>query len=151
MYGDFSLQKGNIRMPRKTPRKAMTRSKYKSVFRNATSAVKRLFTRGLSALEQPEPSVVVPQEPRKKSQPKAARVARRETDIPLDVLSGAYTPPMTSSKASFRSDGSDHQLDQEFAYGQDWKDEDQYTNKSGDPRIGTHRRTYEPEEARAEE
>ena len=136
------------------PRKTLMRSKYKSVFRDATSAVKRLFNRGLNALEQPEPSVVEPQEPRKKSQPKAARIARREADIPLDVLSGAYTPPMTSSKASFRSDGADHQLDQEFAFGRadnHWKDEDRYTNKSGDPRIGTHRRTYEPEEARPEE
>ena len=31
-----------------------------------------------------------------------------------------------------------------------WNDEDRLTNKSGDPRIGTHRRTYEPAEAGAE-
>ncbi len=31
-----------------------------------------------------------------------------------------------------------------------WNDEDLFTNKSGDPRIGTHRRTYEPAETRAE-
>jgi hypothetical protein len=64
-----------------------------------------------------------------------------------------YTPPLTSSKASFRSDGADHERDQELAMGvadERWNDEDRYTNKSGDPRIGTHRRTYEPAEAGAE-
>ena len=30
-----------------------------------------------------------------------------------------------------------------------WNDEDRFTNKSGDPRIGTHRRTYEPAEPNA--
>ena len=76
----------------------------------------------------------------------AAPPKKRQTDIPFEVLDAAYTPPLTSSKASFRSDGSDHQLDQEFSLGRtanDWNDEDRYTNKSGDPRIGTHGRTYE--------
>ena len=81
-----------------------------------------------------------------------ARVTRRETDIPLDVIGRTYTPPFTGGKAGFRSDGADHQNDQEFAYGvsdERWNDEDRLTNKSGDPRIGTHRRTYEPGESRA--
>lgn len=81
------------------------------------------------------------------------RVTRREADIPLDVLGRTYTPPFTGGKAGFRSDGSDHQNDQEFAYGvadERWNDEDRLTNKSGDPRIGTHRRTYEPGEERTE-
>ncbi|HYH06003.1 MAG TPA: hypothetical protein VEK11_02985 [Thermoanaerobaculia bacterium] len=84
---------------------------------------------------------------------KPGRVTRREADIPLDVLDRTYTPPFTGGKAGFRSDGSDHQNDQEFAYGvsdERWNDEDRLTNKSGDPRIGTHRRTYEPGEERAE-
>lgn len=82
-----------------------------------------------------------------------ARTTRRESDIPLDVLDRAYTPPATSAKASFRSDGSDHQSDQEFALGfsdERWNDEDHLTNKSGDPRIGTHGRAYEPGENRSE-
>ena len=29
-----------------------------------------------------------------------------------------------------------------------WNNEDHYTNKSGDPRIGTHGRAYEPGEKR---
>ncbi len=68
-------------------------------------------------------------------------------------MSLCVTPPLTSSKAGFRSDGADHQQDQEYAFGvadDRWNDEDRMTNKSGDPRIGTHRRTYEPEEARPE-
>jgi hypothetical protein len=42
------------------------------------------------------------------------------------------------------------QRDQESALGvadERWNDEDRLTNKSGDPRIGTHGRTYEPGEA----
>ena len=81
------------------------------------------------------------------------RAIRREADIPLDVLDRSYNPPMTSSKASFRSTGADHHSDQEYALGVSddrWNDEDRLTNKSGDPRIGTHRRSYEPGEARSE-
>jgi hypothetical protein len=71
----------------------------------------------------------------------------------MDVLDRSYSPPVTSSKASFRSDGADHQRDQEFAFtaaDDRWNDEDHYTNRSGDPRIGTHGRTYEPDDNRAE-
>ena len=60
-----------------------------------------------------------------------------------------YTPNQTSLKASFRSTGEDRQRDQEFASGyadERWNDEDHFTNKSGDPRIGTHGRSYEPDE-----
>ena len=136
------------------PRRALNKSKQKNALRRAASAVKRLFTRGRDPLEitlEPEP-----EQTRAEStpQPRAARRTKRDTDIPIELIDEAYTPPVTSSKASFRSDGSDHQLDQEFAQGRadnHWRDEDRFTNKSGDPRIGTHRRTYEPEEARAEE
>ena len=79
-----------------------------------------------------------------------ARPAKRETDIPLDVLDRSYTPPRTSSKAGFRATGADHQRDQEVIAADRWNDEDHYTNRSGDPRIGTHRRTYEPGEDRVE-
>jgi hypothetical protein len=83
----------------------------------------------------------------------ASRAVRRQSDIPMDILADTYTPSGTSSKAGFRSDGSDHQQDQEFATGvadERWNDEDRYTNKSGDPRIGTRGRTYEPGESRDE-
>jgi hypothetical protein len=83
----------------------------------------------------------------------AARSVRRQTDIPMNVLDNTYTPPATSAKAGFRSTGADHQKDQEFAAGvayERWNEEDQFTNKSGDPRIGTHGRTYEPGESRDE-
>jgi hypothetical protein len=72
----------------------------------------------------------------------------------MDVIDRAYTPPRTSSKASFRSDGSDHQDDQDFAPGAAdarWNDEDRFTNHSGDPRIGTRGRTYEPGETERRE
>lgn len=78
-----------------------------------------------------------------------ARPARRQPDIPLDQLAKAYTPTQTSLKAPFRTSGADRQRDQEFANGAAdtrWNDEDRLTNKSGDPRIGTHGRTYEPGE-----
>jgi hypothetical protein len=141
-------------------RKLASQAKGLGRFRGAAEVVKQLFTRGRSTTEttQPEVSATSRQSaPRTSTTKNAAtqpgRVIRRETDIPLDVIERTYTPPDTSSKASFRSDGNDHQKDQEFALGtvdERWNDEDRFTNKSGDPRIGTHRRTYEPAEARAE-
>jgi len=62
----------------------------------------------------------------------------------MEEIESAYVPPMTSSKASFRSDGSDHARDQDFithASEDRWNDEDRLTNKTGDPRIGTHGRS----------
>lgn len=121
-------------------------------FRRAAEVVKGLFSRGRTD-ETPHP-LAAPAPPKggRKGATHASRAPRRETDIPLDVLENAYTPAATSSKASFRSDGADHGRDQEFANGtadDRWNDEDHLTNKSGDPRIGTKGRTYEPAETRA--
>ncbi|HVE72880.1 MAG TPA: hypothetical protein VNI54_16050 [Thermoanaerobaculia bacterium] len=124
--------------------------------RDAANVVKRMFSRNRDE-EQPVTAEAAPaaepSRPRRAAATGTARAVRREADIPLDVLDRAYTPPATSSKASFRSDGADHQRDQEFSRGvadADWNDEDHFTNKSGDPRIGTRRRTYEPNETRDE-
>jgi hypothetical protein len=78
-----------------------------------------------------------------------ARPRRLQTDVPFDVISNAYTPTQTSLKGPFRASGADHQRDQDdyVAEGR-WNDEDRFTNKSGDPRIGTHGRSYEPGESR---
>jgi hypothetical protein len=116
-----------------------------------------VFTRGRGADESAESAVAAaPAQPQRSrnAAPQTGRALRREADIPLDVLDRAYTPPVTSSKASFRSDGADHQNDQEYGRGvadDRWNDEDHYTNKSGDPRIGTRRRTYEANENREEQ
>ena len=78
-----------------------------------------------------------------------ARPARRQPDIGVDTLANAYMPTQTSLKEPFRATGRDHQNDQEYGRGPEsdrWRAEDRYTNKSGDPRIGTHGRTYEPDE-----
>lgn len=100
-----------------------------------------------------KPEEEIPSTPTMSNTPKMGTRTRREADIPMDVIANTYTPRFTGGKAGFRSDGSDHQNDQEFAYGvadERWNDEDRLTNKSGDPRIGTHRRTYEPAEPRVE-
>ena len=112
---------------------------------------KRLFGRSAQGTAEAPGSDAASRQPEARAT-RAARPTQRQTDIPLDVIGGAYTPPLTSSKASFRSDGSDHQRDQELAAIADdrWNDEDRFTNKSGDPRIGTHRRSYEPGESRDE-
>ncbi len=135
-------------------RKADSNARGLGRLRGAAQAVARFFTRGRGASAKVEP---VANETRQQSATSntttTPRITRRPTDIPLDILSQTYTPPRTSSKSSFRDDGSDHQLDQEFATGSAdtrWNDEDRYTNKSGDPRIGTHRRTYEPVQSRDE-
>jgi hypothetical protein len=77
-----------------------------------------------------------------------ARPKQPRTDVPLDVLANTYSPKQTSLKTSFRSDGADRQHDQEMPIGASdrWQDEDHFTNKSGDARIGTHGRSYEPGE-----
>lgn len=128
-------------------------SKRPSPFRRAAEAVKGFLTRGHKEEEAPHPLAVPPAPPKgtAKAAAQASRAPRRQTDIPIDLLATSYMPSATSSKAGFRSDGSDHQRDQEFATGiadDRWNDEDHLTNKSGDPRIGTHGRTYEPSESR---
>jgi len=79
-----------------------------------------------------------------------SRPAKPTTDIPIDIIERTYTPTQTGMKAGFRASGADQSRDQEFAGGyaddERFKDEDRYTNKSGDPRIGTHGRAYEPGE-----
>lgn len=79
----------------------------------------------------------------------AARPAQRRADIPMEVLNRTYSPKQTSLKASFRTSGREQENDQELAGGfsdERFNDEDRLTNKSGDPRIGTHDRKYEPGE-----
>ena len=80
-----------------------------------------------------------------------ARPRRPQTDVPLDLINSVYSPTQTSLKGPFRTDGSDRHSDQELANGyvdERWNDEDRFTNKTGDPRIGTHGRSYEPGEHR---
>jgi hypothetical protein len=64
-----------------------------------------------------------------------------EAHVPLDLISNAYTPTQTSLKGPFRTSGADHQRDQDDDSTERWRDEDHFTNRSGDPRIGTHGRT----------
>jgi len=112
-------------------------------FRRAAAAITRLFRRDGGDAE-------IQAAPRKK-EVRTARPAHRQTDIPMNQLEDAYIPTQTSLKGPFRASGADHQRDQEFGNGisdDRWKDEDLITNKSGDPRIGTHGRTYEPGEKR---
>ena len=123
--------------------------------RRAAETVKRIFTRR-SAEETAEPLSAKPARPPRAKKPAPdvhARPTRRETDVPFDVLEREYTPAATSTKTSFRSDGAARQQDQEQEIlGDDrWRDEDHYTNKSGDPRIGTRGRTYEANESRDEQ
>jgi len=91
------------------------------------------------------------QAPRAQAAAGQARPRRPKTDVPLDLINSVYSPTQTSLKGPFRADGSDRQSDQELANGyadERWNDEDRFTNKSGDPRIGTHGRSYEPGENR---
>lgn len=118
-----------------------------------SGAIKRVAHRFSRHQEEPEPQpqIQMAQPSRRKRPAGQGRLTKRQADIPLSTLSATYTPPQTSLKASFRTDGEDQQRDQEFAFGvadERWSDEDRLTNKSGDPRIGTHGRTYEPDEAR---
>jgi hypothetical protein len=60
-----------------------------------------------------------------------------------------YEPQQASAHAPFRSTGGDdrsidEQLPAEMTTNDQFSDEDHFTNHSGDPRIGTHNRSYEP-------
>lgn len=144
-------------------RKKSNRSQVGGQVRRAAASVKRIITPrhpkhetarqtaagGRTDTEQPivtnrEHSVSQPPRPARHSRP-----ARRESDISLESIEREYLPMQTGLKSPFRSDGADMQRDQEFAEGapdERWNDEDRFTNRSGDPRIGTHGRSYEPGE-----
>ena len=133
------------------PRQGKTRERHP--LKAAKTAIKRTAKKISKRLRPAAAQVSKPAKVRKRSTAKASHPVRREADIPFDVLDKTYTPRQTSLKASFRSDGKDRQRDQEFASGHAesrWNDEDRLTNRSGDPRIGTHRRKYEPEERKGE-
>ncbi len=120
----------------------MKKSPVKRAKSGLTRAAKKVAT-------QPRPAKKRAEKRAQPAAPRRARPPRRESDIPLEVLDRTYTPTQTSLKASFRVTGEDRQRDQELAKGyadERWGDEDHFTNKSGDPRIGTHRRKYEPNE-----
>lgn len=113
-----------------------------AIARNARKLTSKLHRK---RAEEPERMEMTPSE-QVRTPAHHARPTRRQTDIPLDLISNTYTPPQTSLKGSFRTNGEDRQRDQELAGGyadERWNDEDRLTNKSGDPRIGTHRRSYE--------
>jgi hypothetical protein len=117
-----------------------------SLLQRAASSLANALTRRASK-KQARADATASERGSARSQP---RRTRREPDIPLDQLAATYTPTQTSLKGPFRASGRDRQNDQEFATGAGdgpWNDEDHYTNKSGDPRIGTHGRTYEPGES----
>lgn len=137
-------------MAKKTPRKALSK---------VTSAVKRTASKVTAGLRKAKESVTREEKPAPaplprmatKSATKPAATARRKrptADVSPEVLERTLTPK-TSMKAGFRASGVDQTRDQEMSRGfsdERWNDEDRLTNKSGDPRIGTHGRTYEPGE-----
>jgi hypothetical protein len=117
--------------------------------RRAASSIARMFKR---AGGRERPAMIGSDDPTLRTVPAPkTRPVHRESDIPLDQIEQTYTPAQTSLKSPFRASGADQQSDQEFARGvadDRWNDEDRFTNKSGDPRIGTHGRTHEPVETR---
>lgn len=131
----------------------MARRAIKRPLKAAKEAIKRTAKKLTARVKRTKPAATAAAKPtprrRKPAAPAKARPTRRPADIPLEVLERTYTPHQTSVKGPFRTSGGDRQRDQEFAEGfadERFNDEDRVTNKSGDPRIGTHRRKYEPGE-----
>ena len=141
---------------RKTAKKKSVAAKTRSASSPGRDVLKRLLSAVVETLTRKKPADsartnAVPGRKKKESAARS-RPPRRETDIPMDRIASTYTPTQTSLKAPFRISGADRERDQEYSKGDGndrWKNEDRFTNKSGDPRIGTHGRTYEPGEARA--
>jgi len=140
--------------PKKSQKRPVRRKKASPVtrVRKAVSrAAGKVVARVRPARRRKEPVAAEPPRPspKKRALLTPARVPKRRPDIPIEILQQTYMPNQTSLKASFRSTGEERQRDQEFAAGysdERWNDEDHFTNKSGDPRIGTHGRSYEPDE-----
>lgn len=144
-------------MARNTEEKTVSNGGGGRIRRAVSSTIDRLFHRNHPSDVEDVPAGRETASGRQTAQPTSSptpgRGTKRPSDIGIDVLRQTYTPPLTSHKAGFRSDGADHQDDQEFARGVNetdgrWNDEDRFTNKSNDPRIGTHGRSYEPDETR---
>jgi len=140
--------------PKKKSQKSPARRKKVSPVTRAKKAVSRVAgkvaARVRPARRRKEPvAAAPPPSPKKRALLTPARAPKRRPDIPIEILEQTYSPNQTSLKASFRSTGEERQRDQEFVSGysnERWNDEDHFTNKSGDPRIGTHGRSYEPDE-----
>lgn len=130
----------------KTARRGRISRLRNAISRNARKLTSRLHRK---RADEPEKMEMAPSERVRTPAPQAAaRRPRRQTDVPIDLISNTYTPTQTSLKGPFRSTGDERQRDQDEGYAAQWNDEDRFTNKSGDPRIGTHRRTYEPAEGK---
>jgi hypothetical protein len=131
-------------MPRKQGKPAVKRAG------GAIARTARKLATKLDPRKHAKAAAAPPPKAAKVAKPKTnggtARAIRRESDVPMDLLAQAYAPSQTSIKSSFRSNGADHQNDQELPLGagERFENEDHFTNKSGDARIGTHGRTYEP-------
>jgi hypothetical protein len=126
----------------KSSRIARARKAVSRIAKKVTSRIRSMKSRTAAP-------AATPRKASKTAKPKAARAPRRSADVPIDVLNQMYTPTQTSLKTPFRITGEERQRDQEFASGyteERWNEEDRETNKSGDPRIGTHGRRYEPNE-----
>lgn len=131
-------------------RKSAAITKEPGRLRRATDAVKRLLTRGRGNVEPVATPAVSQAQERPAAAVHTSRPVQRQSDVPLELVENEYIPPITSSKASFRSSGADHESDQDAFATDRFKDEDHYTNRSNDPRIGTHGRGNESHETRAE-
>ncbi len=134
-------------------KKQSRRSDAGGPFARAAAKVRRMLRIGRTAKDQPlaaagRTDLEQPIHSAAETAGSRGRATRRPSDIPLDQIANEYVPPQTSLKGSFRTDGSDRQRDQEYAGVDDdrWADEDRLTNRSGDPRIGTHGRSYEAAE-----
>jgi len=141
-------------------RKEAKRSQARRRARRAATSVKKIFSKRRKEPSMRSASVArtdvelpIPFEPeRKRPAVQRARPARVESDIPIERFDREYLPAQTGLKSGFRSDGADMHRDQEFAsrsLDERWNEEDRFTNRTGDPRIGTHRRSYEPAKKRS--
>ncbi|MEA2165313.1 MAG: hypothetical protein QOK37_3440 [Thermoanaerobaculia bacterium] len=132
----------------------MPRKQGKSAVKRAGSAIARTARKLTMKLNPLKRAAKPAEKPARVAKPKApaatARATKRQSDVPIDLLAQSYAPSQTSIKTSFRSDGADHHNDQEIPFGTDerFENEDHFTNRSGDARIGTHGRSYEPGEPR---
>jgi hypothetical protein len=123
----------------------MPRKQGESTVKPAGSAITRMTRMLTSKAKLRTGAVAVAEATKPQASAEAAGAGRRESDVAPDP-GQTYMPAQTSIKTSLRSDGADHQNDQDLTpgAGERWQNEDHFTNKSGNARIGTHGRSGEP-------
>jgi hypothetical protein len=135
-------------------RLSSTRSRISSIGGQIKEAARTLVAKVRRSEPEPHkaesPTASTPAQPTRQTKRPTATTTRVAPTVHRD---DAFSPSQRSAKAPFDRNRAEkpRDLESDLMIGmadERFNEEDRYTNKSGDPRIGTHGRSYEREEKR---